>query len=539
MDKRYQSDIIIIGGGLAGITTAIELLDHGKKVIILDRAGRDMFGGLAKEAFGGIMMVGTPHQKKMGISDSPELAYKDWLSFARFEEEDQWPRKWAEVYVNRSIELIWEWLTQRGVTFLPVVNWPERGLFRPGNSVPRWHIAWGTGSGIIESLLNHIESHPNRQNLQLFFDHQVNGLVETGNLVTGCKGVLESSGEEFAAEAGSVIVASGGICGGNLSKVRENWFKPWGKPPGTILNGSHIFADGKMIDIVSDIGGRVTHLDKQWHYPAGIRHPKPRKENHGLNVVPPRSALWMNALGERIGPVPLMGYTDTRYVVEQICKQPGQYSWQIMNRKIALKELAVSGGEFMTAFRDKNKFQLIKNILFGNHALVDRLINECEDVITAYRIEDLVEKMNAMDTPFQVDGERMAHDIRAYDDQIERGEKYYTDDQLRRNVITRKFKGDRIRTCKNQKIVDQKAMPLIAIRQFILSRKSLGGIQTDLQCRVLDNKGKPVQNLYAVGEAAGFGGGGIHGSGSLEGTFLGSCILTGRIAGKFIGGGRS
>lgn len=534
MSKKYQSDVIIIGGGLAGIAAAIELLGLDKKVIILERDKKEKFGGLAKESFGGIMMVGTPHQKKMGIKDSPELALSDWHSYAKFEEEDIWPKKWAEVYVNRSIELIWEWLTKRGISFLPVVNWPERGLFHPGNSVPRWHIAWGTGFGIIESLTNHLESHPRRSNLQVFFNHQVNRLVETNNRISGCSGILEGSGEEFSAEADAVIVASGGICGGDLSKVGENWYKPWGNPPKKILNGSHRYADGKMLDVVKGIGGKITHLDKQWHYAAGIHHPDPDKQDHGLSLVPPRSALWMNASGKRIGPVPLMGYTDTRYVVEQICKQPGQYSWQILNWRIAIKELGVSGCEYMTAFRYKKKLRLLKDILFGNKELVNRLIGESKDIVTAHSIKELVKKMNAMDNEYKVDEKILTAEIKAYDDQIDRGEKFFTDDQLRRIVITRKYRGDRIRTCKYRKIADPKAMPLIAIREFILSRKSLGGIQTNLDCQVMNSKGKAIDNLYAVGEAAGFGGGGSHGKGSLEGTFLGGCILTGRIAGQYI-----
>jgi predicted oxidoreductase len=534
MNLSYQSDIIIIGGGLAGLVTAIELLDRDQNLIILERDKEEKFGGLAKESFGGIAMIGTPLQKKLGIKDSPALALADWHSVAKFGEDDTWPKKWAEVYVNRSRELIWDWLTQRGVSFLPLVNWPERGLFHPGNSVPRWHIAWGTGYGIIEAILHHLESHPKRKNLRVLFNHQVNQLLTTKNKVTGCAGALEGTDQEFSAEAGAVVVASGGICGGDLSSVRENWYKPWGNPPKKILNGSHQFADGKMLEAVQLLGGKITHLDKQWHYATGIHHPHPDKKAHGFSLVPPRSALWVNARGERIGPVPLVGYTDTRYLVEQICKQPGQYSWQIMNWKIAIKELAVSGSEYMVAFRNKQKLRMVKELLFGNKNLVNRLIDECEDIVTAYSIKELVQKMNALDNEYQVDEKLLAREIDAYDDQIHRGETFFTDDQLRRIVITRKYKGDRLRTCKYQKINDLKAMPLIAIREFILSRKSLGGIQTNLDCRVMKTGEEPMENLYAVGEAAGFGGGGINGLGSLEGTFLGGCVLTGRIAGKAI-----
>ncbi|MBF0227103.1 MAG: FAD-binding dehydrogenase [Desulfobacterales bacterium] len=530
----YKSDVVIIGGGLAGIAAAFDLLDKNKKVTIIERDKRENFGGLAKESFGGIMIVGTPHQKRLGINDTPEIALSDWLSFANFDENDIWPRKWAEFYVNESIPYIYEWLVKRSVKFLPLVNWPERGIFKPGNSVPRWHIVWGTGYELIRLILKHLEAHPKRNNLNIYFNHKVDNLIEQNGKIIGCSGVKEDSQEEFEAQADAVIIASGGICGGDLSKVRDNWYKPWGQPPKTLLNGSHPFADGLLHDCVDKLGGNVTHLDLQWHYAAGIHHPKPKRAMHGLSLVPPRSALWVNALGKRIGPVPLMGYTDTRYVVEQICKQPGQYSWQILNFEIAIKELAVSGSEYMNAFRYKKKFKLLMDVLFGNKELVRRLIKESKDIITGINIRSLVHKMNEVSNEYKIDKDLLESEIKAYDDQIDRGPALFNDDQLRRIANFRNYRGDRIRTCKFQKINDKDAMPLIAIREFILSRKSLGGIQTDLSCRVLDKEGSPIDNLYAVGESAGFGGGGIHGQGSLEGTFLGSCILTGRIVAKSI-----
>ncbi len=537
MGKReYKADVVIIGGGLAGIATAFELLDHHKKVVILDRDKEENFGGLAKESFGGVMMVDTPLQRKSRIKDSPELALADWLSYAEFEETDRWPREWAEVYVNTSLEMIYRWLTERSVTFLPVVNWPERGLFHPGNSVPRWHIAWGTGYGIIESLLGHLKKHPNFKDVQLCFGHRVNQLTSHNGEIQGCAGILEETGEAFSAEGGAVVVASGGICGGDLSKVRENWYKPWGNPPKTILNGSHPYADGMVQDVVGELGGNITHLDKHWHYAAGIFFPNSDRPMHGLSLVPPRSALWMNALGERIGPVPLMGYTDTRYLVEQICRQPGQYSWQILNRKIAVRELAVSGSHYMTAFREKRKLRMIWELLFGNKNLTRRLIRESGDFVTANSLPELAERMNEKNGEYRIDPNLLKREIRMYDDQIDRGIKFFNDDQLRRLINFRGYRGDRLRMCRFQKINDPKAYPLIAIREFILSRKSLGGIQTDLQCRVLKKDGSPIPGLYAAGEAAGFGGGGIHGLRSLEGTFLGGCVLTGRRAGKAISG---
>lgn len=532
--QSYKSDVIIIGGGLAGIVTAFELLDRGQQVMILERDSEEKFGGLAKESFGGVTMVGTPHQKKLGIKDTPELALSDWHSFAEFGPDDVWPRRWVETYVNRSIELIYLWLKDKKIKFLPLVNWAERGLFQPGNSLPRFHIAWGTGYGIIESILNELERHPNRSRLKRYFNHRVERLETSQGTVSGCSGIHEKTGEAFEAAGQAVVVATGGMCGGDLSKLRKNWYGAWGDPPDTLLNGSHRFADGMLHDQVSGIGGRVTHLDKHWHYAAGIHHPKPDKEMHGLSLVPPRSALWLNAHGKRIGPVPLMGYMDTRYLVEQICRQPGQYSWQVLNWKIAIKELAVSGCDYMHAFRHKKKLRLILDILFGNKALINTLINTSANFVTARSMGELAEKMNGSGGPFKVDADLMTKEIQSYDAQIDRGPKFFNDDQLRRIANFRTYKGDRLRTCRFQKIDDPNALPLIAIKEFILSRKSLGGIQTDLECRVLNQQGEPITGLYAVGESAGFGGGGIHGLRALEGTFLGACVLTGRLAGMAI-----
>lgn len=335
-----------------------------------------------------------------------------------------------------------------------------------------------------------------------------------------------------------VIIASGGICGGDLSKVRANWYKPWGDPPEKLLNGAHIYGDGMLQDRITEIGGNVTHLDLQWHYAAGVNHPRKLRPDDGLSLVPPRSALWLNARGERImNPGPMPAYGDTRHLVASVLMQPGKYSWQVMNWKIAIKELAVSGCDYMTAFRHKKKIALALDVVFGNKDLVNRLIRDCpEDIVVADTLVELMEQMDERNLyGLKLDRERMAATIHAWDDMIARGPAYHNDDQLRRIANFLRYRGDRIRMCKFQKILDPKAMPLIAIREFILARKSLGGIQTDLQCRVLRaSDGQPIPGLYSIGEAAGFGGGGIHGKGSLEGTFLGGCVLSGKMAGRSI-----
>jgi len=538
MADTYRADVVIAGGGLAGLATACELLDSGLRVLLLDRDVEERFGGLAARSFGGVMFVDTPHQRKLKIRDTPELAWSDWHSFAFFDDGDEWPRRWARCYVERSTELVYEWLARLGVEFLPVVNWAERGLFRPGNSVPRWHIAWGTGHAIVEAVRNALERHRHRDRLEMRFGHRVERLLVEGGRVVGCAGALEEDGAGFEVRAEQVVLASGGICGGDLSRVRAHWYAPWGRPPATLLNGSHRFADGLLHDAAAAHGAAVTHLDLQWHYAAGIRHRDTASPAEGISLVPPRSALWLDATGRRFGPVPLMGYTDTRWVVERICRTPAQYSWQVMNWKIAIKELAVSGCDFMTAFRHKRKLLLVKHLLLGNAELVRRLVDESQDVVAADTLPELMDRMEKMSLEGAVlDRDGMAADIRAYDAQIERGKRYFNDDQLRRIASFRTYKGDRLRTCAFQRIDDPKARPLIAIREFILSRKSLGGLQTDLRCRVLDTSGEPIPGLYAVGETAGFGGGGIHGKGSLEGTFLGSCVLTGRLAARAVAEG--
>jgi len=535
MPTIHRADVVIAGGGLAGLTAAHELIDRGLNVLVLDRDTSDRLGGLAKRSFGGVMFVDTPHQRRLGIDDSPELAWGDWLSFADFDAADQWPMRWARTYVERSTELVFDWLTARGVSFLPLVNWAERGLHRPGNSVPRWHIAWGTGHAIIAAVVEALDDHPHRDRLDLCFEHRVERLLVEGGRVVGCAGATENDGADFEVRADHVILASGGICGGALSKVRANWYAPWGRPPSTLLNGSHRFADGLLHDAAAGHGAAVTHLDKQWHYAAGVHQRDGDSPLEGISLVPPRSALWLDAEGRRFGPVSLMGYSDTRWVVEQICTSRWQYSWQVLNWKIAIKELAVSGCDYMTAFRHKRKLELVKHIVFGNKELVNRLIDECEDFVVADSLPELMDGMNALSLEgAAIDREGMAADIAAYDAQIARGPRYFNDDQLRRIATARTYKADRLRTCAFQAIDDAGARPLIAIREFILSRKSLGGLQTDLESRVLDTSGEPIGGLYAVGETAGFGGGGIHGKGSLEGTFLGSCVLTARLAARSI-----
>ncbi len=525
--ERLESDVVVIGGGLAGIVATLELLSAGRRVTLIDRDAEENFGGLAKESFGGILVVGSREQRRAGISDSPELALADWRAFGELTAAEHWPNRWAEAYVHDCHNEVYLWLKERGLGFLPIPHWVERGQFTPGNSVPRWHIVWGTGQELVLQLVHRLQYHPRRAALTLRFGCRVEDLIAEGGRISGCRGHTEATAPPFEARARAGMVATGGS-NRSLSRVRANWHADWRTPPQTLLNGSHQYADGMLHDAVQAAGGRLTHLDRMWNYAAGVHHWRPRKPDHGLSLVPPRSALWLNWRGERIGPQPLVTGFDTRDLVTRICQQERQYSWQLLNRKIALKELAISGAEFNPSIRDKNKLAFLRDMIFGNRWLVDEMSRNCVDFVAAASLPELVDKMNALQGDAAVDPATVAAAVASYDAQIARGPKLHNDEQLRRIAYVRRWKGDRLRTCKFQRIVDPAAGPLIAIREFIVSRKSLGGIQTDLDSRVLGADGVPIAGLYAAGEAAGFGGGGMNGLRALEGTFLGGCFYGAR-----------
>jgi len=528
---RNATDVAIAGAGIAGIAAAIEALSRGRRVLLVDRDASENLGGLAKEAFGGLWFAGTPLQRRCRIRDDVELGYSDWLDFGELTEAHRWPRAWARHYVERCVPEVHDWLRALGIEYMPMPMWIERGLYRPGNSVPRFHLVWGTGRALSDALVAKLMTHPRRELLELKFGHRVDALVRDGGRVAGLTGATEPDGRPFEVAAESVVIAAGGI-NGDIERVRRHWHEDWGHPPPVILNGSHRFADGSLHDAAASAGAQVTHLDWQWNYAAGIRHWRPRNPGHGLSLVPPKSALWLNARGERIGPMPLVSGFDTHELVARICHEPGGYSWQLLNRRIALKELAVSGAEFNPAIRDRRRLRVALDLLFGNRWLYDELTRNSEDIVLADSLPELVLRMNALNGDDVVDRSAVEDAVTRYDAAIGRGEKFHNDEQLRRIAWARRWPADRLRTCAFQKILDPAARPLIAIREYVISRKSMGGIQTDLECRALDAGGHPVDGLFAAGEAAGFGGGGMNGKRGLEGTFLGGCILTGRIAGQ-------
>lgn len=527
------SHTIVIGAGLAGLTTTLDLLDQGHRVTLLDRDEADRLGGLGLHAFGGMALVDTPLQRFNRINDSAEIALADWLAFAEFEPGDVWPRRWAEHYVQHCVPEVYEWLRRYGIRFIPAVQWVERGWMTRGNTLPRYHVLWGTSRHMVLTLIEALKQHPNRDLLTLLARHRVDGLLSNSDGVEGCHGMDERLERPFELRADAVVVATGGITG-DLQRVRQHWPQGWGQAPATLLNGSHPHADGRMHDAIGHMGGAVTHLDQMWNYAAGVRHPRPHFPGHGLSLIPAKSGLWLDPDGQRIGPVPFVTGFDTYDMVAQIARSQWPWTWQVLNRRIADKELAASGAEHNQHIRDRRPVALLMQMLNGNRELVDELLEQCPDFVAADNLTDLARRMNMVAGDGRISAAKLREQIQPYDDQIKRGPRLHNDDQLRRIEQLRRWPGDRFRTCRYQAILDPSAGPLIAIRCQLLTRKSTGGIQTNLQSRALDQQGQPISGLYAVGEAAGFGGGGANGRKSLEGTFLSGCILTAHAAARHI-----
>jgi uncharacterized protein len=525
--------VVVIGAGIAGLVTTLELLERGRDVLLVDRCHPEEVGGLAREAFGGMFMVDTPEQRRSRIPDSVELALSDWMRIADFSDDDVWPRRWAEEYVARSRDEVGGWLRANGVWFFPVVNWAERGVYGDGNSVPRFHLTWGAGKGLVDAIWESIQGHPRRASLEVRFRMRVSEILTDRDRAVGCRAIDEDGGAEEEIAAAAVVVAAGGI-GGNLELVRREWPEDLGSPPRDILMGSHYYADGAMHTEVERLGGNVTHLSRMWNYADAVRHPKPRRPLHGVKLIPPRSGLLLDPTGRRYGPVPVMPTFDARYALERMSEDDRWYSWLVCNWRIACRELDVSGSEHNPLIREKRLVRFVLSVLTGKPNLVRYFADRCPDFVTADSLPELAEGMREVTRDGALDGELMASEVRRYDENLGRGKGLWNDDQIRRIAQLRNWRGDRLRTARFARIDDAKAGPLLAIRLQPMARKSLGGIQTDLGSRVLSSEGEPIDGLYAVGEAAGFGGGGLHGKRSLEGTFLGACVFTGRVAARSI-----
>ena len=542
-----ETDVIVVGAGLSGLVAATEIADAGKRVIVVDQEGEQSIGGQAFWSFGGLFLVDSPEQRRLGIKDSFDLAMQDWIGAAGFDRDDDfWPGQWAEAYVAFAAGEKRAWLRAMGHRFFPVVGWAERGGYDAmghGNSVPRFHVTWGTGPGIVEPFERRAREAMKSGRLSFKFRHRVDALSITNGTVDGVGGAVlapdpvergKSSSRnvvgEFALKAQAVIVASGGI-GGNHELVRQNWPKRLGEPPKFMISGVPEHVDGRMIGITEKAGARLINRDRMWHYVEGIQNWSPIWPRHGIRILPGPSSMWFDATGTRL-PAPLFPGSDTLGQLKYIMSTGYDYSWFILTQSIIKKEFALSGSEQNPDLTGKSwRMTLRRATNKGAPAPVEAFKSHGVDFIVRDKIEDLVAAMNKLAGSDLLKLAHIRMQIEARDREI--ANPYVKDAQVMNIHNARRYIGDRlIRTASPHRILDPAQGPLIAVKLNILTRKTLGGFETDLDSRVFGSEGSVIPGLYAVGEAAGFGGGGVHGYRSLEGTFLGGCLFSGRNAGR-------
>ncbi|MFY2556901.1 FAD-binding dehydrogenase [Corallococcus terminator] len=542
-----QADVIVVGGGLAGLVAATELADAGKRVTVVDQEGEQNLGGQAFWSFGGLFLVDSPEQRRMGIKDSHALALEDWMGTAGFDrEEDLWPRKWAEAFVDFAATEMRPWLHEQGMRWFPVVGWAERGGYGAvghGNSVPRFHVTWGTGPGVLAPFIRRAQAAREKGTLTFLFRHQVDELLVEGGAVVGVRGTklvpsdvergVSSSREtagDFELRGSAVVVTSGGI-GGNHELVRKSWPERMGPAPKFMVQGVPAHVDGRMIAITEAAGGRLINRDRMWHYTEGLRNWNPIWPRHGIRILPGPSSLWLDATGKRLPP-PLYPGFDTLGTLEHILKTGYEYSWFVLNQWILKKEFALSGSEQNPDLTGKD-WKGVLNRAVGKKAMgpVEAFKEHGADFVVANDLRTLVEGMNAKTEKPVLDFATVEREVLARDRQLDNP--FGKDLQIAAIRQARGYRGDQlVRTAKLHRILDPKAGPLIGVKLNVLTRKTLGGFETDLSGRVFGAEGQVIPGLYAAGEVAGFGGGGVHGYRALEGTFLGGCIFSGRAAGR-------
>lgn len=553
-----EFDAIVVGAGLSGLVAAHELTSRGRRVALLDQENAANLGGQAFWSFGGLFLVDSPEQRRMGVKDSFELAWSDWrgsAGFDRLEDEDSWASQWARAYVEFAAGEKRAWLHSHGITFLPTVGWAERGDLRAdghGNSVPRFHVAWGTGTGIVKPFADSALAAADRGLVTFCHRHRVDELIIDAGTVTGVRGAVLAADDaprgapsnrdrvgDFELRAPAVIVTTGGI-GGNHDIVRRYWPERMGTPPASMITGVPAYVDGRMLDIAADSGVRLVNRDRMWHYTEGVQNWDPIWPEHAIRILPGPSSMWFDALGRRL-PAPYLPGYDTLGTLRHLRTDPEiagyDHSWFILTQKIIEKEFALSGSEQNPDITNHDKAAMLRERLLnkGAPAPVEAFKSRGADFVVADTLDELVDLMNKLTDEPLLDVGRIRAQIEARDLQV--ANPYAKDAQVQGIRNSRRYLGDRItRTAAPHRILDPEAGPLIGVKLHVLTRKTLGGIQTDLASRALGMDGNPIGGLYAAGEVAGFGGGGVHGYNALEGTFLGGCLFSGRAAGRHAAG---
>ena len=550
-----DADVIVVGAGLAGLVATAELADAGRRVVVVDQQGPADLGAQAFWSFGGLFLVDSPEQRRMGVKDSAELALQDWLGSAGFDRlapgpdgrhgEDHWGEQWARAYVDFAAGEKRRWLHDQGMRWFPVVGWAERGdgtASGHGNSVPRFHVTWGTGPGVLEPFLRRVREHVAAGRVELRHRHRVDELVAHDSAVTGVRGTRLVADEaerghptsrqavgDFDLSAQAVGVTSGGI-GADHGLVRANWPARLGTPPEHMLTGVPAYVDGRMLAITQDAGGHLVNRDRMWHYVEGIENHDPVWPSHAIRILPGPSSMWFDGNGDRLPP-PLFPGFDTLGTLAHLRGTGHDHSWFVLTSRIIGKEFALSGSEQNPDLTGKSVRDVLGRARADMPAPVRAFLDRGADFVSADTLGELVDKMNALTPGAPLDRHHLERQIVERDRQLDND--FGKDAQVTALRGARRYRGDRlIRTAAPHRILDPAAGPLIAVRLHVLTRKTLGGLETDLSGRVLSASGEPVPGLYAAGEVAGFGGGGLHGYRALEGTFLGGCIFSGRVAGR-------
>ncbi len=549
MAQPQQPDAIVVGAGLAGLVATYELTRAGRRVLVLDQENRNNLGGQAFWSLGGLFFVNSPEQRRMGIKDSFDLAWQDWQGSAGFDRDDQdlWGRQWARAYVEFAATEKRQYLHDLGLRVTPLVGWAERGGASAdghGNSVPRFHLTWGTGPEVVRVFLEPVLEAEKRGLVEFAFRHRVDELIVEEGAVVGARGcVLEPTDLDrgkaspreivgnFEFRAPAVLVSSGGI-GHNHELIRKNWpTDRLGPCPEHMISGVPAHVDGRMLEITEGAGGRIVNRDRMWHYTEGIHNWNSIWPDHAIRIIPGPSSMWFDANGKRLAAPNFPGF-DTNSSMREILATGYDYSWFVLNQSIVEKEFMLSGSEQNPDITGKDlKVTLKSRATKGAPGPVDAFLKHGVDFVTANNLTDLVAGMNKLARGPHLDAADLERQIVARDRDV--ANKFSKDAQLMAINNARRALGDKIaRVASPHRILDPTHGPLIAVRLNVLTRKTLGGIQTNLDSQVIGPDGTGLTGLYAAGEVAGFGGGGVHGYNALEGTFLGGCIFSGRAAGR-------